>query len=178
MTKQEFAAIKRVIERFGWPDSSATILDIGSYDVNGSVSPLFVGCNYVGVDKRDGPNVNVKANAHNLKNRFRDEQFDWVVSNSHLEHDLCWWKSVGEMYRVLKVGGILVVGASTLNMPIHKEPTDYYRFTSDVFKDYILKGCQQNMIELVKRGAGHTFHIVGAGRKVANWRERMVKASA
>ena len=77
------------------------ILEVGSYDVNGSVRPLFSRAgSYVGVDFRPGPGVDLTMNAHCLK--FPDRSFDLVISTEMLEHDDQFWVSLQEMGRVLK----------------------------------------------------------------------------
>ena len=52
----------------------------------------------------------LKGNANNMK-IFNDEYFDCVICNSVLEHDKYFWKSISEMKRVLKKGGVLILGA-------------------------------------------------------------------
>jgi SAM-dependent methyltransferase len=46
----------------------------------------------------------------NCMDRFADQEFDTVLSNATLEHDRFFWKTVAEMKRVLKPGGLLVIG--------------------------------------------------------------------
>jgi SAM-dependent methyltransferase len=41
---------------------------------------------------------------------FPDESFDTVLCNSVLEHDKFFWKSVNEMNRVTRPGGLIVIG--------------------------------------------------------------------
>lgn len=99
-------------------------LDVGAYDVNGSVRGLFA--DYTGVDMREGPNVDVVANAHALP--FDDAAFDNVLGLSLLEHDDEPARSVAEMRRVLRPGGALVLTAPTVGFPQHEHPSDYWRF--------------------------------------------------
>lgn len=51
--------------------------------------------------------VTADANAMTL---FADASFDAVLCNSMLEHDARFWLSLGEMKRVLRPGGLLMVG--------------------------------------------------------------------
>jgi sialate O-acetylesterase len=51
------------------------VLDIGSFNVNGK--PDAMGLDYVGLDMRAGPNVDIVCNAHRLP--FGDAEFDGVV---------------------------------------------------------------------------------------------------
>jgi SAM-dependent methyltransferase len=41
---------------------------------------------------------------------FADESFNTVLCNSVLEHDRCFWKSLIEMKRVTRPGGLIVIG--------------------------------------------------------------------
>lgn len=56
------------------------------------------------------------------------------------EHDIYFWKTVEEMKKVLKPGGYLLVTVPSINFFQHDFPSDYYRFTEEVLKDFIFKG--------------------------------------
>jgi len=107
-------------------------LDVGSYDVNGSVRELFD--EYVGLDMREGPNVTVHGNSHHLP--FPDADFDVVLSLETLEHDDRFWESVAELRRVLKPGGSLVITVPNYRCPTHNYPADYWRFSMDGVKTF------------------------------------------
>jgi SAM-dependent methyltransferase len=47
----------------------------------------------------------------NQMDMFEDGRFDAVLCNATLEHDRFFWRSVAEMRRVTKPGGLLVIGA-------------------------------------------------------------------
>jgi len=50
----------------------------------------------------------LKGNANHLE--FDDNRFDLVLCNGMLEHDKYFWKSLEEMKRVTKPGGLVVIG--------------------------------------------------------------------
>lgn len=52
----------------------------------------------------------VQANANKL-DFIEDDHFDVVLCNAVLEHDKFFWKTVAEMKRVARPGGLIVVGA-------------------------------------------------------------------
>jgi len=103
-----------------------SVLEVGSYDVNGSVRAFFHGP-YVGVDARVGPGVDVACWAQALP--FTDDRFDVVVSTEMLEHDPLFWVSLPEMKRVLRPGGHLMLSARGFGFGKHDIPHDYWRFT-------------------------------------------------
>lgn len=110
---------------------SGKILEVGSYDVNGSVREFFD--DYIGIDMRIGPNVDIVADASDIP--FVNNMFDNVLCLEMLEHDLTFWKSIEEMKRVLKPGGKLIITARGIQFPLHDYPSDYYRFTISSFID-------------------------------------------
>lgn len=110
------------------------VLEVGSYDENGSVRPLFGG-DYVGVDVREGPGVDTVVNGRDLPGLA--SSIDVVVSTETLEHDLHPWRTAAEIARVLRPGGYLILTARGFDehgsYPLHGPPVhgDYWRFTVD-----------------------------------------------
>lgn len=107
------------------------ILDVGSYDVNGTMKPIFEKGQYVGLDMEKGPNVDVVGVSHDIP--FEDNEFDIVISSSCFEHDDMFWMSFKEMCRVLIPGGYMYVQAPS-NGPYHGWPGDNWRFYIDSWK--------------------------------------------
>ena len=116
-----------VVTRFGL--SSLKTLEIGSYNVNGSVRPLFSG-EYTGIDRVAGPGVDLTMNASDLD--LDDNSFDVVVSTSQMEHDPTFWLTLAEVGRVLRPGGHFILTTHTTGFPEHNRP-DYYRFLDDTW---------------------------------------------
>lgn len=50
-----------------------------------------------------------KGNANSM-DFFEDERFDVVLCNAMLEHDKYFWKTIAEIKRVTKPGGLIVIG--------------------------------------------------------------------
>jgi len=48
-----------------------------------------------------------------------------------LEHDDNPFKTLSEIYRVLKPKGEVVLAASGINFPKHEYPSDYFRYTAE-----------------------------------------------
>ena len=75
-------------------------LEIGSYDVNGSVRPLVAVLKpreYIGVDLRPGPGVDVVCDACSGALADRYGRFDIVIATETLEHVQSWPRFVREM---------------------------------------------------------------------------------
>ena len=143
-----------------WEPQGA-VLECGSYNVNGTIRDLFADCEYTGIDAREGPGVDVVANCHDLP--FYVDVFDWVLSTSMIEHDPKPWLSVGEMRRVLRPGGLLVLAAPGFGWPVHREPIDCYRFSVDAFAG-LLDGMEIRHLDEINDGDGPDVRAVA--RKV------------
>lgn len=109
------------------------VLEIGSFDVNGSIRPAFADTarfhSYIGLDMRDGPGVDIKAKGDSLP--FEDGRFDVIVTCEMLEHDDRFWTTLRECWRVLRPGGHIVITTRGILFPRHDYPSDYWRFTID-----------------------------------------------
>lgn len=116
-----------VVEQRKRLNINGKVLEIGSYDVNGNLNEELAGCDHVRLDMRDGPNVDVVANSHDLP--FLDNSFDAVVCVDVFEHDSAFWVTMQEIDRVLKSKGAVVLAAAGLGFPPHEHPFDYWRFT-------------------------------------------------
>lgn len=119
--------------------SGHSVLEVGSYDVNGSVRQFFNGP-FMGVDMREGPGVDKVALANDLP--FDDASFDVVISTEMLEHDTRPWKSVAEMARVTSPGGHVIITARGYDQrgcfPIHDYPDDNWRFSVNAAREMLL----------------------------------------
>ena len=110
------------------------VIDIGSYDVNGSYKPFFTrrGWRYRGVDLTPGPNVDVVlASPYRLP--FASHSVDVVVSGQAFEHVEYFWLTWLEMARVLRPGGLIFLLAPSRG-PEHRYPQDCWRFYPDGYR--------------------------------------------
>ena len=150
--------------------SGKTVLEVGSYNINGSVRELFAGAKeYIGIDSRSGPGVDYVMNAHDLAFAVGYSEvvttglFDIVVSTEMLEHDPQFWLSLAEMGRVLKPNGLLIVTARGNGFPLHDFPGDYYRFMPESFPElFKLAGCEVIEVREDPEAPG----VFGIGRKM------------
>lgn len=88
--------------------SGKRVGEFGSYNINDPDNiprSLTTSCDYVGIDWRDGPNVDHVSLVHEVDL----PQFDTIVSASMLEHDPYWDKSIERMVELLRPGGLLAL---------------------------------------------------------------------
>lgn len=109
-----------------------TVLEVGAYDVNGSVRPLVEAlgpASYLGVDQTAGPRVDEVVDAVQLPGRFGADAFDVVVCCEMLEHAKDWRGCLLAMAEVLKPAGLLLLTTRAPGFPYHPFPDDHWRFT-------------------------------------------------
>lgn len=108
------------------------VLDVGSYDVNGSYKGIFQEQRYVytGLDMCAGPNVDVIPGDIYHWKELGDNQFDLVISGQAFEHIEYPWLTIKEIARVMTPSGFCMITAPSA-APEHRYPTDCYRYFSD-----------------------------------------------
>lgn len=123
------------------PESLGDVLDVGSLNVNGSAREVYTfSRSYLGVDMREGKDVDIVMNAHSLVLRFGKDSFDIVVCMNILEHDDRFWITLEEVNSVLRKGGYLVFCVPTFSFPIHSYPEDYWRMSEQAVKEIVFMG--------------------------------------
>jgi len=119
----------------------------------------------------------IQGNA-NAMHYFEDGMFDAVLCNATLEHDRYFWKTIAEIKRVTKKGGLIVIGvpgyhedangkllrrvlrkipflksssfmAGTMTLCVHKFPGDYYRFSPQAVEEIFLEGLKEVKVRTV-----------------------------
>lgn len=156
-------AMSGMIQRY--TGENASVIDVGSLDVNGNYRGLIEsrGWSYVGLDLQEGNNVDIVAESpYNYP--IRDNTFDIVISGSTMEHVSYIWKWVPELVRILRPGGLLCI-VTHWSFPLHRYPKDYWRIMPDgmelLFDETGLLG--EYKIELV-----NSQDIAGSAFKVKN----------
>lgn len=86
---------------------NASLLELGSYNVNGTARDFIHVKSWVGIDIQAGPCVDVVCYA--AETQFDKDAFDVVLSSSMLEHDPDWGLSLIHNLQWLKPGGLLLV---------------------------------------------------------------------
>ena len=111
------------------------VLDVGSFDVNGSYRNLFDGMDvtYIGLDMSAGPNVDYVPQDPYVWDGLEDESFDFIISGNAFEHIEYPWLTICEIYKKLKNGGFACILAPN-SLAEHRYPVDCYRYFSDGFR--------------------------------------------
>lgn len=107
------------------------VLDVGSYDVNGTYRPLVQdrGWRYTGLDVAAGPNVDI-VSPNPYKFPIAAGSYDIVMTGSTMEHVEAIWLWIPELVRVLKPGGMLAI-VTHWQFPEHRYPVDCWRIMPD-----------------------------------------------
>ena len=109
----------------------ANVLDVGSYDVNGTYKPIVVdrGWQYTGLDIQPGPNVDiVSPDPYHFP--ILSNTYDIVITGSTMEHVEAIWLWVPELVRVLKPNGMLAI-VTHWQFKEHRYPVDCWRIMPD-----------------------------------------------
>lgn len=106
-----------------------SVLEVGSYDVNGSLRPMVEAMEpsfYLGVDVREGPGVDELARAEDVWQRP-----GWlnVICTETLEHVENWAGALLSMQMAVHPGGWLFLSTCVPGFPRHEYPDDFWRFT-------------------------------------------------
>ena len=93
------------------------VLDIGSLDINGANKELFEDSDYIGIDVGEGNNVDVPSIGHLYD--APDNYFDVIISTETFEHDMFYEKTIGNIIRMLKPGGLFLFTCAAPGRPEH-----------------------------------------------------------
>jgi SAM-dependent methyltransferase len=125
--------MKAVVDELGLSDKF--VVDMGSYDVNGTYRGLFTG-RYVGVDIIPGPNVDVGVGTEEWNAL---DSVDAVISGQTIEHVADIPEFMAGIFRILKPGGILCIIAPSEG-PGHDYPIWVGNFPPDRMRQAVEDG--------------------------------------
>lgn len=98
--------LKDLKEKYPKNFKKCRVLEIGSYNVNGTARDYFENCDYTGIDKEEGNGVDIVCNAQ--QTNFT-KKFDTLLILSVFEHDLEWKKTLKHNLQWLKEDGMCFV---------------------------------------------------------------------
>ena len=144
------------------------VLDIGSREQKGrsGARDLFPDTYYVGVDIKEGENVDVVIDAYRLEKRFAPGQFDAVLCLHLLEHIARPWLVLKQVDYVIVDLGLLYVSIPTIGYPVHNHPGDYWRLTEQAVREVIMDGYEVLSLEHARSPRGKHPFINCLGRKI------------
>lgn len=134
-------------------ECKAPVLEVGSYNVNGTVRDLFP-VPYIGVDMREGPGVDVVCDV--TRGHFADGEFQTIVTTETLEHVTEPWTAIDRMSRWLAEGGMMIVTVPFM-FGKHDYPNDYWRMTGDGLR-YLFERAGLTCLEAFTDDT-HTFGV-------------------
>ena len=116
--------VKRISEEIGLKKPS---VDIGGYGSTGMWDKYV---KTVVLDKNR--NSEIMADCTDMP-QVESNFYNTIISCDTLEHVKNPFKAAGEMYRILKPGGIIII-TTVLIWDYHEYPDDYFRFTVDALE--------------------------------------------
>jgi SAM-dependent methyltransferase len=125
------------------------LIEVGSYDVNGSVRPLlshWKPAEYLGVDIKNGPGVDVVCNAEDIVKKFGAETFDIVISTELMEHVKDWRRVISNFKNICRTNGFILITTRSYGYPVHSYPYDYWRYEPEDLKE-IFSDCDMIALE-------------------------------
>lgn len=126
MRHEVYNWVAALVERF---QPQAPVLEVGSYDVNGTIRDLFPQEGYLGLDKREGPGVDLVSDVVLEHRGELARQFNTAICVETLEHVTDPRQALFRMHSYLAPGGLLILTWCFV-YPIH-EQEDYWRVTPD-----------------------------------------------
>lgn len=137
MHKESFEIMRYFVENYLDKSQNLEIIDIGSYDVNGTYKSLFQSPNwaYTGLDIIQGPNVDIIANSEydfGIKKKY-----DVIISGNCLEHVQAPWLWIKAVKKILKVNGTICI-ITPFSIGEHRYPVDCWRILPDGYR-YLLE---------------------------------------
>jgi len=114
---QQLEFVRQVSQVFPEHFNGKKVLEVGSWDTNGSVRRFFTNCDYLGADVAAGPGVDLVCEGQELQNS--SGYFDLVISCECFEHNPYWLETFINMLRMLKPGGVCVVTCATTGRGEH-----------------------------------------------------------
>jgi SAM-dependent methyltransferase len=154
--------IKKVKQVFPEFFRDKKVLEVGSWDVNGSVRRFFTNCDYLGVDVAEGPGVDLVCEGQNLEKP--SNYFDVVISCECFEHNPFWLETFVNMIRMLKPHGLCIVSCATTGRGEHgtrRKHQESSLSAQDVSPDYYRNLVPKDFtsrMQLERHLSGYFFH--------------------
>jgi len=159
--------------------NNLSVLDVGSYDVGGSIRDFFKKNNYIGVDLIKGPNVDIVLSGTELYKLKKN--FDIVISCECFEHAKDWREIFLSMYNVCEDDGYVIFTCAsrgriehgtlrTINSDSPGTTGTYYKniFKSEFIKSFDLKKMFQKYEVIYNFKSSDLYFIGKKGKEDKN----------
>jgi len=159
--------------------NNLSVLDVGSYDVGGSIRDFFKKNNYIGVDLIKGPNVDIVLSGIELYKLKKN--FDIVISCECFEHAKDWREIFLSMYNVCEDDGYVIFTCAsrgriehgtlrTINSDSPGTTGTYYKniFKSEFIKSFDLKKMFQKYEVIYNFKSSDLYFIGKKGKEDKN----------
>ena len=159
--------------------NNLSVLDVGSYDVGGSIRDFFKKNNYIGVDLIKGPNVDIVLSGSELYKLKKN--FDIVISCECFEHAKDWREIFLSMYNVCEDNGYVIFTCAsrgriehgtlrTINSDSPGTTGTYYKniFKSEFIKSFDLKKMFQKYEVIYNFKSSDLYFIGKKGKEDKN----------
>jgi SAM-dependent methyltransferase len=143
----------RLVDKYFFRQKKISILEIGSYNVNGTIRDIFANQKYIGVDVKKGPCVDIVYDGLNLDIK---DKFDLSISCECFEHNPHYLENFKKMIELTKNDGVVVFTCASIfrrehgttrttpaDSPGSMEKWDYYK---NLFKKDFEKKIDMNKI--------------------------------
>ena len=159
--------------------NNLSVLDVGSFDVGGSIRDFFKKNNYIGVDLIKGPNVDIVLSGSELYKL--KQKFDIVISCECFEHAKDWKEIFLSMYNVCEDDGYVIFTCAsrgriehgtlrTINSESPGTTGIYYKniFKSEFIKSFDLKKMFQTYEVIYNFKSSDLYFIGKKGKEDKN----------
>jgi hypothetical protein len=99
-----------------FPKLNIKVLEVGSFDVNGTIRGCFNEFNYTGIDLINGPNVDLVCSGHLFQSK---NKFEIIICCECFEHDIHWKDTFKNMYSLASDHGVIIFTAASLGRLEH-----------------------------------------------------------
>ena len=142
---------KSILSRHPEYFTKKKVLDAGALDINGNNRYLFTDCDYTGIDIGAGKNVDIVSTIHEFD--AADESYDTIISTECFEHDMHYEKSLKNIVRMLKTGGMFIFTCATTGRAEHgtrrTSPSDAPLLPDDSWSDYYKNLTESDIINVL-----------------------------
>lgn len=114
---QQLQFVKSITRSLTDDFRSLKVIEIGAYDVNGSIRQFFHNADYVGIDLIDGPGVDLVCEGDKVDHE--DNTYDIAISCECFEHNPNWADTFLNMHRMTKEGGVVLFTCATTGRDEH-----------------------------------------------------------